>query len=345
VQSVDPKTLALQGEPALLADSVNQSTAYGAAAFSVSDAPIGKNSRGGVIVFRAASAGNRRLFSYNREGKRSEIARDLGSFSQISLSPDDQNVAIQRYRSAGNSDIDLWLLRLSDGVYSRLTSDEGNEDDPRWSADSRRLIFDFRGKGKNELREITLGSSAETLVYDGGTHSLDDWTHDGKYLIYHSRVAPELFVLPLEGERKPRSVRRGGFQTDQVYVSPDGRWVTFGSDESGQWEVYVAAFPSFTEQRQISREGGAQPTWRKDGRELFYLSPNRQMMAVEVRSGATLETDVPKPLFQTSIPYQTNLDLYAVTRDGQRFLAVEPSGEAAKESLNVITNWASALEK
>jgi len=348
VQNIDPENFVLQGEPVLVADSVNQSTALGSFAFSASDAPSSGTSRssGGMIIFRAASAGDRRLFSYSRDGKRSEIMQELGRFSQISLSPDDQHVAVQRYRGAGG-DIDLWLLGLSDGVFSRLTSDDGNEDDPRWSADSRRIIFDFRGDGKAELRELTLGSKAETLVYgDGGSFSLDDWTRDGRFLVYHARGGEtELFVLPLDGERKPRSVRKGPFQTDQVYVSPDGRWVTFGSNESGQWEVYVAAFPSFAEQRQISRDGGVQPTWRKDGKELFFLSSKRQMMAVDVRSDATLETGAPKALFQTSIPYNANVDLYAATKDGQRFLAVESSGEAAKESLNVITNWASGLVK
>ncbi len=345
VQNIDPESLGLQGEPVLVAEDVNQSAANGSAAFSVSDTSASNTSKsnGGVIAFRSGGAEKRRVFSYGRDGRRSEIMLEPGAYTQISLSPNDQHLAIPR-GSFGATD--LWLLGLTDGVLSRLTSDDGAESDPRWSADSRRLIFDFRNKGKSEFREITLGSSTETRVFgDDNTFALDDWSHDGRFLVYHTRGPRGVFVLPLDGERKPQSVRKGAFQTDQVYVSPDGRWVTFGSNESGQWEVYVAAFPSFAEQRQISRVGGVQPTWRKDGKELFYLSPNRQMMAAEVQSGATLEMGAPKALFQTSIPYVNNVDLYAVTKDGQRFLAVESSGEAAKESLNVITNGASGLGK
>ena len=346
VQNVHPETLVLQGEPTLLADEVNQSLVASSAAFSASDTPASKTSgsNGGVLAFRSTIIGNQGLFSYSRDGRRSQVMMEAGPYIEMSLSPDDQHLAIDK--GLRGSNVDLWILGLADGVFSRLTSDDGTENDPRWSADSRSIIFDFRGKNKYELREITLGSKAETPIYgDENTFALDDWTHDSKYLVYHSRGTSEVFVLPLDGERKPRSVRKGAFQTDQVYISPDGRRVAFGSDESGQWEIYVAEFPSFAEQRQISRGGGVQPMWRKDGKELFYLSPKRQMMAVDVRAGGALETSTPKALFQTSIPYANNIDLYAVTKDGQRFFALETPGEAAKESLNVITNWSSGLGK
>jgi hypothetical protein len=121
-------------------------------------------------------------------------------------------------------------------------------------------------------------------------------------------------------------------------VSPDGRWIAYYADESGRAEVYVATFPAFNERRQVSNNGGVQPAWCKDGRELFYLALDGTMMSVPVKPGPPLETGVPQPLFPTRIPLRPTLDQFAVTGDGQRFLLIE-SRETDAPPFKIVLNW------
>jgi hypothetical protein len=117
------------------------------------------------------------------------------------------------------------------------------------------------------------------------------------------------------------------------------------STESGQLEVRVAAFPSFLQNRQLSTGGGVEPRWRRDGKEFFYLAPDGKLMAVDTKSGSSLETSVPKALFPSTIPVSSTGYFYAVTGDGQRFLITDRGGGEALEQINVIENWSAASRK
>jgi hypothetical protein len=127
------------------------------------------------------------------------------------------------------------------------------------------------------------------------------------------------------------------YAEDEVHVSPDGRWVSFTSNESGRWDVYVATFPAFTSKRQVSSGGGVQPQWRADGRELFYIGPDGSMMRVRVTTGAQFTASVPEPLFASKIEPTSGVPRYAVGADGQRFLALERSD--AGRGFTFLINW------
>ena len=121
--------------------------------------------------------------------------------------------------------------------------------------------------------------------------------------------------------------------------SPDGRWIAFNSDESGTWEVYVASFPDFANKQQISVNGGMQAIWRRNGRELFYLTPQGQLIAVEVdTSSATIVTGTRRMLFRTGLNPSIQVAEYAVAPDGQRFLLLEPVGNQS-QTVSVLLNW------
>ena len=147
--------------------------------------------------------------------------------------------------------------------------------------------------------------------------------------------------MSLSGDRTPRLLTDAPFTQDEVHVSPDGRWVAFDADESGRWEVYVAAFPSFTSKRQLSNGGGVQPQWRADGRELFYLHPDGSMMSVRVDTRTELTASPPVKLFPTNISPIPDQPQYGVTRDGQRFLGLERVTGA--ESFTFLLNWLSEI--
>jgi len=160
-----------------------------------------------------------------------------------------------------------------------------------------------------------------------------------------SKNGTALYRLPLSGERKPELLIENGSDIDEARLSPDGRWIAYDSNESGRWETYVASFPGFTQQRQVSSAGGGQALWRKDSKELFYLSLDAKIMAVDVKAGSTIETGVPHMLFQTKISVDPVLDQFCVTPDGQRFLVGEPVPVEEDPAITVVVNWPAMLRR
>lgn len=153
-----------------------------------------------------------------------------------------------------------------------------------------------------------------------------------------------MFTLAPAGKAAP--YLHGPFNEDQARFSPDGRWVAYISDESGRYEVYVQPFPATGGKWQISRNGGAQPVWRRDGRELFYLASDGTLTVVPVSSGVAFEAGAPSPLLKTVISQPTGIrSQYAVSADGRRFLILAPAGESTGPSLTVVVNWAAGLKQ
>jgi Tol biopolymer transport system component len=177
--------------------------------------------------------------------------------------------------------------------------------------------------------EALLARMSEPLV-------VDQWTPDGRSIIVRTQ-GRAVYAVPLIGDRTPRLLVDTPYLEDEVHVSPDGRWVAFNSNESGAWEVYVAAFPSFTSKRQLSHGGGVQPQWRADGRELFYLAADGAMMSVDVDLRHEFTARGPVRLFPSGITFHASQPQYAVTSDGQRFLALERA--EGETGFTVIANW------
>jgi eukaryotic-like serine/threonine-protein kinase len=157
--------------------------------------------------------------------------------------------------------------------------------------------------------------------------AVDQWTPDGRFIIFRT-FGRAVYAVSLNGDRRPRMLANTRFIEDEVHVSPDGRWVAFNADESGRWEIYVAAFPAFTSKRQISSGGGVQPQWRADGRELFYLGPDGSLMSVRVNAHTELDVSPPSVLFTTKMVADPYTPQYGVTADGQRFLGLERVGRS-----------------
>jgi hypothetical protein len=190
-----------------------------------------------------------------------------------------------------------------------------------------------------------VGGATEELLFESAEILYAEHSYGaGRFLLCLSYLGRLFYSLPLTGERKPQELLKTDYSKDEPHVSPDQRWVAYGANQSGRWEVYTAAFPSFSDRRPLSKYGGAQPRWRKDGRELYYVAPDGKMMVVEVKTGVTLEASSPRELFQTPIRLDPTIDQYAVTGDGRRFLIVEPLGDAARP-MTVVLNWTADLRR
>ena len=342
-QRLNLDELRLEGEPVSVAQDVRTGGVNGRNSFSVSE--------NGAMVYRSSGDVvllNSRLTWYRRDGTPAGTALQAGAIAEIELSPDDERVAVVNIAPALAGQ-ELWLIDLASGVFSPLLAGGGVRGNPLWSPDSSRVAFEASGNGR-EIRRVLIGSGAESaLLADGENNYLHDWTRDGKTILFGAGTTGGLgnvFALPLEGDAKPQPIYQSAFAKDQIRVSPDGRWVTYRSDESGQAEVYVAAFPAFTDRRQVSAGGAIMPRWRSDGRELFYVTLGRSFVARDVTSGATLDIGPPRELFETRMTLSPANYYYAVTRDGQRFLVREPVSDVSDlgdEPLHVILNWPALL--
>jgi eukaryotic-like serine/threonine-protein kinase len=155
----------------------------------------------------------------------------------------------------------------------------------------------------------------------------------------------DLWILPLFGDRKPFPLVQSPFRKDEPHFSYDGKWLAYDSDESGTWQIYVISFPAADQKRQISINGGAQPRWRGDGKELYYLSLDGKMMAVGMTLTNKIDAGIPRELFETNINVDATRDQYAVTADGQRFLILKPVSGATSPPITAVLNWTAALRK
>jgi Tol biopolymer transport system component len=303
---------------------------HGAGEVSVSDQ--------GTIAYGAEGASLSRPTWFDRSGRRTGTLGKSEPYRQLVLSPRGRHATVVRLDPQGNGD--LWDVDLASGIFSRLTTDPAHDADPSWAPDERALAFtSFRtGRAAVFVKDVTTGNEKPLVPFHQDV-ALDQWTPDGRFIIFRT-FGKAVYAMPLNGERTPRLLVDTPFIEDEVHVSPGGRWVAFNADESGRWEVYVAAFPDFTSRRQISNGGGVQPQWRADGRELFYLGADGSMMSVRVDARTGLTASPPTRLFATNIAPEPFVPQYGVTADGQRFLGLDRAG--ADQSLTFLLNWLNA---
>jgi Tol biopolymer transport system component/tRNA A-37 threonylcarbamoyl transferase component Bud32 len=299
--------------------------------------------RGDLVYAEQGNVG-RELAWLDRAGERLGTLGPPDEYEEIQLSPDDQRVVatIERRDAA----TDLWTLGISRGVATRVTSHPGADQDAVWSPDGRQLFFssDRDGNGAMRLHRKRLGASEPASLLADAT--VNTWAEgvspDGRWLVYHADPNQAIWAMPLDGSGEPELLVKGDYTFDETQVSPDGHWLAYGAQETGEWEVYIIPFRRVGERIRVSTAGGVQPRWRGDSRELFYVAPEGQLMAVDIQvSGDRLEPGLPQVLFDAGV-FSPWSDEYGVSRDGQRFVVITPVKEAGW-SLQVILNWPGLL--
>jgi Tol biopolymer transport system component len=245
--------------------------------------------------------------------------------------------------------IDLWTFDAARGVASRVTTGPADERDPVWLPGGQELVFSDGEAGGRLLRKgLGTGTSASPVLEGTQRYIPESLTPDGRTLLassphYGGLDEFTIWAIPLDGKEAPEALLRSEFLLDEFQVSPDGRWLSYISDESGDMEVYIEPFRRPGERVRVSVAGGGQPRWRADGRELYYGAPGA-VMAVTVEDAETrVEIGAPRQLFEAP-PMRPGYDDYAVTSDGQRFLVKVPVGEEPEQRFHVVVNWTSLLE-
>ena len=296
----------------------------------------------GVLAYVSGQRGSWQYVWRDRQGK------NLGAFGEAGgvamISPDGK-------RLVGDFGESLWLWDFARGSATRLTFGPGSGFNPIWSPDGRYVAYDRVGVGI--FRKAANGSGSEELLLREEALAVPkSWSPDGKFLLYaqiNPRTGADLLGIPVVPDPKPFVVAQSPATDDQGQFSPDGRWVAYTSNQSGQSEIYVIPFPPSPNGGKwlVSRGGGVMPRWRRNGKELFYISPDSRMMAVAVKTQPVFQSGTLQPLFQTDIVdtgIRTGPMSWDLAPDGNRFLIISETPSDAS-SITVAMNWRMLSER
>jgi hypothetical protein len=347
----DLRTRTITGSPALLLESVQQIAVGG----------------GTLAVVPSATARQAHLQWFNRSGQEVGPAFDSVEDRSISLSPDGSRVATDRAgdgrQSSGTGAArDVWIVDLARNVSSRFTAEEEDECCPIWSPDGTQVAYPWVKGGQRDIFiKPAAGGEPRNLPSGALPNKFPkDWSRDGRYVLFETNTRStvgadsqggmrDLWAVPTSGDAKPFAVANSRFDESGGQFSPDGKLVAYAAVEARTPDIFVVPFPPNGSKWQVSSNGGYYPRWRRDGRELFYVTPDGTLTAVDVLPGNEFRGSAPKKLFHLNITppasaiYTTKYD---VSADGQRFIAVVPS-RAATESMQVTvtSNWPMLLKK
>jgi Tol biopolymer transport system component len=336
-QRFDRAQRSLSGEPITVADSVAVEPITGSAAFATSEV--------GVMAYRAGRPSVTRLSWFDRAGNA------LGTFgvpeqvglSNLRLSPDGRRVAVERTLQ---NETDVWLLDSMRQMRLTLGSDGNIARLPVWSPNGDRIAFESVGSGSVKLaaKPSSGGGQQETLFESPQGKIPCDWSPDGRFLLYYipdPKTGTDLWVLP-EKTREPFIFLKTDANELWGQFSPDGRWVAYQSNETGRYEIYVRPFQGLGGPVAISTAGGVYPRWSRNGNELYFISPDAKLLAVQIRTTATtVDPGAPAILFQTQrvgggLNVIGRSHQYDVTADG-RFLFNTAESDATP--ITLLFNW------
>ena len=335
-QALEPSTGKLKEEEQLVANAVTEDGTTWRAVFTVS--------ANGALAYVSGAQLQSQLGWYDRTGKQlGAVGEKFGALNigdrELRLSPGGDRVAL----SIQAPETDVWIMDVARGSRARLTFGPLSDTAPVWSPDGKWVAYESDTKeGSAIVRRPAVGGPEETLLAGADQVFPQDWSSDGKYLLYVKGARgthEEIWVLPLFGDRKPfQLVPSGAYMSLAAQFSPDMRWVAYSSNESGRQEVYIVPFHG-AGKWEVSTSGGFSPEWRNDGKELFYLGLNGTLMAVPVGTeGGQLKLGTPQPLFRT------NTVSYDVVPGGKKFL-LDLVGDQGSKPITLVTDWPAELKK
>jgi serine/threonine-protein kinase len=339
----DAARLEVTGGPVSLIEGVATAGVHsGAAHFSVSDT-------GSMVYVDAFENETARTFVWvDREGREERLEAEPRAYRYPRISPDGTRVALD----IRDQELDTWIWDFARETLTRLTFDVGWDEYALWTPDGRRIVFSSpRGGAVNLFWKAADGTGAAERLTDSPNRQYPHtFSLDGKQLVFREITADrgaDLRVLSLEGERSTKALLATEYNEINGELSPDGRWLAYQSNESGEDDIYVRPFPNASKGRwQISTGGGEKPLWGPDGRELFYMTPSGRLMVVPLQTDPSFATGSAEFLFVETYHVRDEGRTYDISPDGQRFLMIKESKDdsSAPRSMTVVLNWFEELK-
>jgi len=339
-QPFDARRLRLSGEAFAVGEQVQYFANFGFGVFTASD--------NGILAYQASGAGSMtQVVWLDRSGKQLDVLGPPADYLRPRLSRDGRRVAID-VGDPQTGRFDIWIYDLARRVSTRFTF-EADSVFPIWWPDDSRIVFQSNRKGQSALyQKVSSGTgNEEFLVQEGGLKVPTDLSSDGRFLAYHvidNKTKTWDLGLCSVAEKKTSVFLSTPAAEVNGRFSPDGRWIAYQSDESGTVEVYVQPFPGHGGKWQISKAGGTQPVWNRNGKEIFYVSADNKLMAVDVKADSGFEAGPPRALFEVHLK-SVNGWKYDISPDGQRFLANVVIGEVRSNPITLVLNWAAETKK
>ena len=330
----DLDTATVTGDPVPTRERVDQYAETGNATFSLSP--------DGVLAHRSSvEAANSRLVWVDRAGAQLHAIGEPANYRNPRISPDETRIAVEVVDSSGNRDVAI--VDVARGGRTRFTFDAGRDASPVWLDGGRRIAW--QGPDRVYVKDAS-GAGREEVLHSEPWIP-DDSAPDGSGLLMHPGQPRHVWLLPLTGtNRNAIPIIEGRSITTHARVSFDGKWVAYATNDSGRFEVWVQAFPSAIGKWPVSIDGGLQPKWRRDGKELFYIAPNGFLMAVPLGYGRGVEPGTPVALFAMGAETTTGSfwHQYDVTPDGKRFL-VNTRVDGSPGTLTVVVDWPAVVNR
>src|SRR5262245_15743429 len=349
-QRLDLRSFELLGEASPVAEDVGVNIGNSLAGFTASDS--------GIVAWRAGTLVGERgeLVWLDRSGKQIATAAATANYDNPALSKDLQRIAVSKRVEDNQGDI--WILDAARGTSSRFTFAAGTDNDPIWAPDDSRIVFASDRNGRlNLFQKSTAGAGSEELLLTSDHINVpEDWSPDGRFILYRDVVpgtGTDLWILPLTGDGKPQPYLKSPYTEVQGRFSPNGRWVAYVCDESGRNEVYIQSFPASATKYPVSSNGGAQPRWRADGKELLFLAGTAlgraNVAAVDIaEADGGLKIGVQRTLFDAAIRTSPRVrSSWEISRDAQRFLVNQPAQPdgGTTRPITVLVNWTQGIRK
>lgn len=337
---LDPSRVTISGAPVRVQENVNLDIGVWRGTFSASENGIlsyleAWNDPGGQLVW------------FDATGRRLEATGEKSRAYWPRMSPDGRRVALL----IGDLSADVWVQELDRGVRQRATTQGQVVSAPAWSSDSSEIVFLRQEPSRNLLITVPSNGAAtrKTILESKERYEPTDWSADGRYILCDRGPlgATHIWAVPVAVPAKAFPVVETPFAERSGQFSPDGRWIAYRSLESGKEEIFITPFPGGGAKWQVSIGGGTQPRWSRDGKQLFYVSTNNELMAVDVDGrGPRFEAKTPRILFRVNpvIGPRQGFHSYDVAPDGRRFL-VNTASEAEQPRAALVVNWDAELPK
>jgi Tol biopolymer transport system component len=336
-QEFEERSGTLRGKPVLVVSDVGR-VANPAIRAAVGVSPAG------ILAYQAGrELETGQLTWFDRSGRPVDALPVDASGIQPEISPDGSLVAVRKFGALGNT---IWVTDLTRKASSPITFGQ-NDIFPAWSPRGRRLAF-LRVIGKDAGVHIVDVTDASKDQFLRGTidHAPTSWWSDEKYLLLESRPSHRMILFALDGSEKPIPVGSRNGSSRRGRISPNDKFIAFTSNQSGRDEIWVQAKPPGTWQKKVSINGGQSPRWRSDGKELFFVSPEAEMMAVDITlDPVVFSAGVPHRLFQLKSADPADLANYDVRPDGQQFLIFMHQRGTQDAPITVVLNWWAELRQ